>query len=145
MDAEEYRRKFEAGEITEDEELIWLRNKFAGIYCDNIEKHADIKDYEDGMYYCRHCYLELREENRRLKGEYKRGHAIGMKMLDDKIREKNLLLNAENRKLREAFNAAKNYIIKTDFDPDFSPKTNRAYLKYIKAKKVLDNVNTKSI
>jgi len=87
----------------------------------------------------------LREENRRLKGEYKRGHAIGMKMLDDKIREKNLLLNAENRKLREAFNAAKNYIIKTDFDPDFSPKTNRAYLKYIKAKKVLDNVNTESI
>jgi len=25
---------------TEAEELIWLRNKFAGIYCDNIEKHA---------------------------------------------------------------------------------------------------------
>jgi len=60
MDAEEYRRKFEAGEITEDEELIWLRNKFAGIYCDNIEKHADIKDYEDGMYYCRHCYREMK-------------------------------------------------------------------------------------
>jgi len=54
-------------------------------------------------------------------------------------------LREENRKLREAFNAAKNYIIKTDFDPDFSPKTNRAYLKYIKAKKVLDNVNTESI
>ena len=45
---EEYRKKYEAGDMS------------AGIYCDNIEKHADIKDFEDGMTYCRHCYREMK-------------------------------------------------------------------------------------